>query len=282
MLPNNIPTISPLSNSYGLPFSIMHLKTQAKIGKVRIWKMAELMKAIKNMYFCFTGTTFVFDRGKLATIIVQLFVLPVALHCNNFSQQTVSQLEINVGQYNQCWILVLLSLARFTISSTITKINELNSDTGKKNLLHSKTAIGTKSNEQISKLFPQAQNFQTVHVNVIGNPPNAQLIVNMLNPILSAERVNSNRLLITGQPVDRQNLIQSLTQQVATVYAKSDDKEYVQSLLDVQKTQLKNYWSKFLPQINNNNHEPPTVMEGVLTIRRVYSKLNLKYEPEDQ
>jgi hypothetical protein len=232
-----------------------------------------------------TGTkstgTFVFDRGKLATIIIQLFVLPVALTCNNFSQQTVIQLEINVGQYNQCWILVLLSLARFSISSTITKINELNSDTGKKNLLHSKTAIGTKSNEQISKLFPQAKNFQTLHENVIGNPPNAQLIVNILNPILSAERVNSNRLLITGQLVDRQNSIQSMTQQVATAYAKSYDEESVQSLLDVQMTQFKNYWSKFLPQINNN-HEPPTVREGVLTIRRVYSKLNLKYEPEDQ
>jgi len=89
-------------------------------------------------------------------------------------------------------------------------------------------------------------------------------MVNISNPILKTERIiSNNRLLITGLPANRQNLIQkSMTQQVAPAPANTYDEESVQSLLDSQKTRFKNDWNKFLPQINNNNHKPPSTTEG--------------------
>ena len=264
MLYNIIPTIFPLWNSYGLPFSIMHLKTQVKIGIVRIWKMARLIITIKNPYFCFTGTTtFVFDRGKLDAKKVHLSWLPVALNCN-FAHKTVNQLlEFNFGHYNNLEILVLLSSVRSSTSSSNTSNNKRNSDSRKKKFLIATTIIRNKSNELTRKLLPQAQFFQTLHKNAIGKLQNTQLIANLFNPILRAERIiNSNGPLITGQSVNRQNFIQqSRTQQVVTALAKTYYEESVQSF-DAQKTRFKNEWSKFLPPSNNNNHEPPSMTEG--------------------
>jgi hypothetical protein len=230
-----------------------------------------------------TGTTFIFDRGKLTAIIVHLSVLPVALNCN-FSQQTVIQLATYFGHNNNLDIFVLLSLARSFTSSSTTKNNERNSDTGKKNPLPATTIIRTKLKEQTSKLLPQAQIFQTLHETAIGKSPNTQSIVNISNPHLRAEIIiSTNRLLITGQPVNSQNFSQqSMTQQVAPAPAKTYDEEYVQSLLDAQKTRFKNDWSKFLPQINNNNHEPSTVMEGGSQSGGFTQTPYLQYEPDDQ
>ena len=256
-----------------LPFNIMHSETQAKTGIVRIWKIIRLIIIIKNMYPCFTGTTLVFDRGKLAAIIFHISVLPVTLNCN-FSQQTVNQLEINFGHNNNLEILVLL-LARFLTSSSITKNNERNSKTGKKNLLPDTTIIRTKLKEQTSELLPQAQIFQTLHETEIGKLPYTQLIVNISNPILRAERINSsNCVLITGQPVIQQTSIQHSMPQInhinhepiTTPEGSSQSGGFTQTL----------YGKIQCMKLTNNNHEPPTVMEGVLTIRRVYS--NALYE----
>jgi len=151
-------------------------------------------------------------------------------------------LKINFGHNNNLEILVLLSLARFFTSSSITKNNERNCDTEKKNLLPVTTVISTNSKEQTSKLLLQAQISQTLHETAIGKLPNIQLIVNISNPIVTkTERIiSNNRLLITGQPANRQNSIQkSMTQQVAPAPSNNYDEESVQSLLDSQKTRFK-------------------------------------------
>jgi hypothetical protein len=221
----------------------------------------------------------VFDRGKSAAIIFHLSVLPVTLNCN-LSQQNVNQLATYFGHNNNLDILVLLSLARSFTSSSNTKNNERNFDNGKKNHLPAMTIIRNKLKEQISKL-PQTQIFQTLHETVIGKLPNTQSTVNISNFLLRAEIIiSTNCLWITGQPVNRQNYSQqSMRQQVIPAPAKTYDEESVQSL---QKTRFKNDWSKFLPQINNNNHEPSTVMEGGSQSGGSTQTLYLQYESEDQ
>jgi hypothetical protein len=244
--------------------------------------IAKFMLTRENTFFRFTSTTFifdrgkdaishlVFDRGKSAAIIFHLSVLPVTLN-NNLSQQTVNQLEINFGHNNYLEILALL-LARFITSSSITKNNERNSNTRQKNLLPDTTIIRTKLMEQTSELLPQAQIFQTLHETEIGKLLNTQLIVNISNPILRSERINSsNCLLITGQPVNQQTSIQhSMTQinnithePISTTEGSSQSGGF---------TQMRHREIEYM-KLTNNTHEPPTVMEGVLTIRRVHSKV---------
>jgi len=85
--------------------------------------------------------------------------------------------------------------------------------------------------------------------------------------------------LITGQPANRQNLIQkSMTQQVAPEPANTNDEECAQSLLDSQKTRFKNDWNNFLPQINKNNHAPPSTTEGSLQSGGFTQTLYMTYE----
>ena len=255
MLYNIIPTIFPLWNSYGLPFSIMHLKTQVKIGIVRIWKMARLIITIKNPYFCFTGTTtFVFDRGKLDAKKVHLSLLPVALNCN-FAHKTVNQLlEFNFGHYNNLEILVLLSSARSSTSSSYTSNNKRNSDSIKKNFLIATTIIRNKSN--VSTRITSAEKIKSLEDTILAS-------TTKLDRLKERKRVNILEMTYEEDEDDDSSyhsstMSEDFPQQVRPEPSSSIDVEYIRKLLEEQEKRHQKSIEQLLASIQkNNNLETP-------------------------
>jgi hypothetical protein len=209
MSSNIIPSLLPLRNLYGHPIIIMHSKTQVHIGDLKCWKMASLMITIETMYSCLTSNTFVFDRGKVAAIVSYTTSTVTGNLIWNNLQNYVTRLEINIGQYDDLEILVLLSSARLLTSSCNITGNERNSDSRTKNSCSTTIVIRNKCNRQISKILFQAQMFLTLYETAIVKLLYKKVTVTVVNPISRAERtINSNRPLITGQPVFHQDFTQ--------------------------------------------------------------------------